>query len=409
MNKKTVPTTDNRREAGDETRMLVEVGWIVCGKQAAAERKAILAARERCLDYLRQHFPNFDWQMPLLYRNTSQSDATVEPTDLLYEASFERDSRHWDIGLIVTQAELKTYEKSFAYAVPSKALNVAVLSLARLEVVRNEDNDATAIAAARLQALVMHIIGDLNGLNHCADAVSFMYVPQALHELEKMQQFTPRQQALLDELLTEVADLRVEETLQPNHAGFLRFYFHALAVGFGPIARALWEAQPWRFPFYLSRLTLASVSALVILLITAEAWDLAMAQPVLTVQLFAASMVLATSVYIVRKQNLLMRSQGGLRTEQLAVSNATATLLVLLGMLVTYLLMVLLALIVGQLFFSQALLDQWTPAMTDAVNWSQRLSAAGFFASVSIVVGALGASFEGQQYVAHVVYAGEEL
>ncbi len=121
-------------------------------------------------------------------------------------------------------------------------------------------------------------------------------------------------------------------------------------------------------------------------------------------------MIGISSLFILHKQQLILHSSSGTLSELLVVGNATVILSVILGMFATYAMIFLVAVLISFGFFSDSLLTQWISALQhESISAVDRLIAAGFFAALSQAVGSLGASLEGQQYVAYSVYADAEL
>lgn len=158
----------------------------------------------------------------------------------------------------------------------------------------------------------------------------------------------------------------------------------------------------------LSRLTTAAFSALLLLVITAEAWDLGMSQaPELVAALSTATLIL-TSAYILRRQQLLVRRDSSRLTELAVVSHVSIVVSVFLGMLTTYLLLFAVTLALARTLFSQHLVEGWAVSLGGQVLGHHYLVFSAFVASLGILIGALGASFEDQNYFRHVAYVDEE-
>src|SRR5690606_33719967 len=104
--------------------------------------------------------------------------------------------------------------------------------------------------------------------------------------------------------LAEIADQRLEEGAGRRMA-YPIFLLRAAWINRKEIFEAIWAARPWEFPKRLSRLTIASFSALAILLMTAEAWDLALAQGSRQLGVLLVMTLSSTTVYVVMRQQLL--------------------------------------------------------------------------------------------------------
>lgn len=388
---------------------LVEIGLVVAGRLEKADREALQHARRSVLATLRTTFPEFTWRMPVVHRREFGKESPIEPVRLLDQAAMERETYRWDFTLIVTGADLVSYFKPFALGTPSKAVNAAALSTIRIDpaATGSPDHDQrVAVLAKRLAALMLHLLGHLNDLAHCDDPCDYMYAPRLAEDLDVMSGFSPEDRDWLRTQLAEEADVRLEETGRYRSA--LRFYTRILRRGFGDILRTVYRVQPWLFPLRLSRLTTAAVSTLLVLILTAEAWDLGMSQPPLLVLVFSVVVVLGTSAFIIKRQRLLLRRLPDRLSELRVSSNISMTVAVVLGMLTTYLLLFGATFLLTRTFYSPGLVAGWAASLEARVAFRHYLTLSGFVASLGLAIGALGASFEAQGYFRHVAYVDEE-
>jgi hypothetical protein len=261
----------------------------------------------------------------------------------------------------------------------------------------------------RLCALALHLLGDLNGLPHTTEAGDCMFEPASVEDLDRMTEFSPAGRRQLIEELTEVGDIRLEELPRADKWGTLTFYLHAARIGRGDILSAILQAKPWEFPFRLSRLTTAALSSLLILLLTAEVWDLGMNQSSLFVGCLSLGALAGTSLFVLKRQNLLLHRGRRRLTEQAVFANISTTAVVLWGMATTYLLLFGLAATLGHLLFPHHLVEEWAASLQRTPEWGDYFVLAGFVASLGILIGALGASFEGNQYFRHITFVDEEI
>lgn len=160
--------------------------------------------------------------------------------------------------------------------------------------------------------------------------------------------------------------------------------------------------RPWEFPIRLSRLTAAALSTAVILLLTAEAWEVAANLANGAVTGLAVLALALTTIYVVLRQRLVVRRRRRL-SEQTVVTNVSAFGVVLCGLLTTFGLLVVFALAIGWSLVGSTVLRSWTGHSGGVYG-----TMAVLVASMGIVVGALGASFEEQHHFRHVVFVDEE-
>ena len=225
-------------------------------------------------------------------------------------------------------------------------------------------------------------------------------------DLDRMSTLSPDATAALGAQLVEVADLRIEERLQTRSVA--RFYLHGIWTNRRQILSAVARLRPWAFPLRLSRLTTAALSTMLVFLITAEAWELGMSQdPVLVVALSLLALVV-TSLYIVKRQRLVERLRVQRFTEQRVLGNVSRVAVVFLGMVTTYGLVFSITLAATQALFSRRIVDAWTGLAPTGATFSHFLALCGFIATVAILIGALGASFEAEGYFRHVALVDEE-
>ena len=125
--------------------------------------------------------------------------------------------------------------------------------------------------ARRLVALALHLFGHLNDLEHDDEPGSAMYDLQSPADLDAMSGYTPSCRGRLHEELREVADLRLEEAEPSPRPNRLRFYLRTARNNSDDVASAVRQARPWRFPVQLSKLSTAAGSALLVVILTAEA------------------------------------------------------------------------------------------------------------------------------------------
>ncbi|MGB3541822.1 DUF2391 domain-containing protein [Rubrivirga sp.] len=392
----------------------VVLGWVEAGAFDEAQRAAFKKARAMVRSALRAELPGFAWSFPYVRRrDLGVGVLAVEPVDLLDAGVTERRLAGWDFAFVVTASDLHARFRPFTLATPSQALDTAALSIARLDpAVRDTDmtdEERTERLAHRIAALALHSFGHLNGLDHETRPEAVMYPPKAPSDLDASSlAFTSENQIEIRQEVADVADPRMEEESIFETLSAPAFALKAVVLNWADIADTVLQIRPWRFPFQLSKLTTAAFSTLVVLVMTAEAWDLGTRQPWWLIIALSAVAIVGTSGYLVRKQGLLARRHGHARTEQQVVQAVSILLALALGMLTTYGLLFGTTLVLRTLFFDPAILDGWSASLGRPVGPDEVLVFAGFVAALGLGVGALGGSFEDQTYFRHVAYVDEE-
>lgn len=392
---------------------LIEVGVLSVGSFDATDRAAISEALATAGRRLEDSFPQFRWSFQKVRHADVSSTDPQEPSYLLQHAAEQRDISGWDFVILITSADLIGHYRPFALAVLSRPLDAAVISTSRIDPLEpgeeSAERDRTSLVSERLATLMLQAVAHLGGLDQDEHEDNLLYHPATAQQLDEMQKLDIEQQEALVENLRAVADLRLEETGGRRSA--FGFYLQAAWINRGEIADAILAARPWQFPHRLSRLTTAAVSTVAVLLMTAEAWDLGLNLiPAQLVGLIVIAL-LATTLFVILRQQLLLRRAPRL-TEQTVVTRFAAFGIVFSGMLTTWTAMVLLALLASTLLYSDELIAEWAPAALagpEEVGRMVRTQMSLFAASVGIMIGSLGASFEDQHFFRHIIFVDEEI
>jgi hypothetical protein len=309
---------DATAEPEGEHRPLIEIGWVAAGRLDAADQEAIEQARQSVLAYLRNYLPGYEWEMPLLRREAIGEGARQEPVVLLENGVEERGVKRWDFVIVVAGADLVSHYKPYAWAAVSRSLEALVISTSRIDPLAGGDDSAGRVRhmARRIATLALHGLGDLFGASHEKDPHNYLAEFQGVEDLDQADRYSQEQLERMRQSLDEVADRRLEEQTRFHGAHRLKFYAHAAWINRGEIAAALVQARPWQFPFRLSRLTTAAVSAALILAVTAEAWELGMSQSGWFAMLLSMMTIAVTTAYLLARQQLLLRRERARLSEQ---------------------------------------------------------------------------------------------
>lgn len=399
----------------DGPRLPIEIGLIIAGRFNLAERRVLQEVENRFTRRLNSLLPQFDWRISLSRRRDMGSRGREESTELLHQATEERDLYRWDYAIVLIDMELLAHYHSFALAVLSRPLDAAVVSTTRLipdEEGPGADHDKAdeSEIVERITTLLLRSVAHLGGLRFSKEPDSLLYRPTSPADLAGMQVLTAEEHAELVENLTEIADLRLEESSRSKGAPW-RFLLRATLINREQILETIVAARPWQFPRRLSRLTTAAVSTVALLLMSAESWDLALTQSWASMTMISLLILVMTTVFISFRQHLLL-GRGNLHREQIAVTRVSAIGIVLSGLALTWLFMFVLALLANSLLFPAELITHWTSSSSPTgrdINAASYLKMATFCASVGLLIGALGASFEEQTHFQHVIFVDDEL
>ncbi|NND90310.1 MAG: hypothetical protein HKN42_05540 [Granulosicoccus sp.] len=393
----------------------IEIGLILAGRFTLPERRILQDVELRFTQSLRSCLPQFDWRVSVSRRRDMGEGGREESTELLRQATEERDLYRWDFAIVLIGDELLPHYRSFALAVLSRPLDAAVISTARLIPDRegpgaDDDQPGEAQVVQRITTLLLRVTAHLGGLKSSRDPHSLLYRPGSPSDLNLMTRLSPEERAELIDNLREVADLRLEESSAAKEPAW-RFLLRASVINREQIGQTILAARPWQFPRRLSRLTTAAVSTVAVLLMSAESWDLGLSQNWTGLSLLSVLILMLTTLYISARQHLLL-SRSSHHREQIAVSRVSAIGIVLSGLALTWSFMFVLALLANTLLFPAELIGRWITidsATVSRITPSSYVKMATFCASVGLLIGSLGASFEEQTHFQHVVFVDDEL
>jgi len=393
---------------------LIEIGIISAGVFDDVDTQATDRAVGQIGAALGQRLPEFEFRLSSNDRPELVQAGRVEPSLLLQQAAEDRDALHLDFVFVLTSEELVGKYRPYCFAALSRPLDAAVFSLSLIDP-RTEDAEAdrqlrTDLIARRLCRMMLHAVGHLCGLSERDQSNNLMFHPAAATDLDAMESFDSDQLEIQRQALAEIADQRLEEGSEAQLSTAL-FAAKAIWINRKEIVQAIAAARPWQFPQRLSRLTIASVSTVAVLFMTAEAWDLGLSQSPMRLAILIVLALVLTTIYVVVGQQLLVR-RNRRRSEQTVVTTFSAFGIVGAGMAVTWATLWLLGLGIGWLLFRDPLIDGWA-ASTDyrpgdglAVPIAQMSC---FTAAIGLLIGALGASFESQHYFRHIILVDEEI
>ncbi|MEM8530951.1 MAG: hypothetical protein AAGF95_08920 [Chloroflexota bacterium] len=375
----------------DTNKPLMSIGWIV----ATDERdEAVLAIYRQACQTLQQtlegQFPQFRWEMPFICDRRHAKFGALEPLPLLELGVQEKLSHHWDYALVLVSNELVPRYRTTILGVPSSALEVAIMSSARL---------ATERQAEQLAALALHMLGHVWGLEH--DSLGPMVVPGEVDSL-CLAPFSAQQQTEIVERLEEVADARLEE--QPHRLGRFAFYWRTFWADPRGIVEDIWGYAPWKMPLQMERLTAAAAVSILVLLLAAEAWEVGVNVSLISLLLGVGVATIGSTFFLFFGQHLgdIARHVGW--REQLVRTRIVVFSTLLLGMGALWLMLFLFSFI-ATLYIPQFVLSRWVDVPIDIFAL---LRYAAFLATVGVIAGALGGNLEEEDEIKATLFYDEE-
>lgn len=324
------------------------------------------------------------------------------PLDFLEIGLAEKLERDLPFLLIVTEVDLSSSSLAYTLALPSQLTNIAVISTRRLSPAFWGETPDDERTAARLTALMLHSFGHLVALSHERDATNVMYPLEGVQDLDTMVHLTTAQ-------LERVGLALPREALERStRSGKTAFVARTLVRDAGAIGRAVVRANPFRLLATMPTMMAAALSVIVVLMFSAETWDVASAVTMAQIVGFSL-MCLAAAAFVLYRafafDALLSRDRR--ITESSVVTTAATILSLLLTLLVMF------AFFGGTMYlviitvFPKQLMQSW-PGAGEATTALDHLKLSLFLAAMGVLAGSLGGRSDSRDLVRGVLFITED-
>lgn len=324
------------------------------------------------------------------------------PLDFLEIGLAEKLERDLPFLLIITEVDLSSSSLAYTLALPSQLTNIAVISTRRLDPAFWGDASDPDRTADRLAALMLHCFGHLNGLRHNADPTKAMFAIEGVQDLDRMTRFDA------DELQKIALNLPREARERSTRDDKVRFTLRMLFEDAGAIARAVVRANPFRLLTMMPTMLAAALSVIVVLVFSAETWDVASAVSMPQILSFSL-MCLASAAFVLYRafafDTLLSRDRR--ITESGIVTMAATILSLVLTLLLMFLFFGSLMYLVIISVFPERLMESW-PGTGEATTTIDHLKLSLFLAAMGVLAGSLGGRSDSRDLVRGVLFFTEE-
>ncbi|MCX7567728.1 hypothetical protein OS189_15385 [Sulfitobacter sp. F26169L] len=324
------------------------------------------------------------------------------PLDFLEIGLAEKLERDLPFLLIVTEVDLSSSSLAYTLALPSPLTNIAIISTRRLDPGFWGDQPDREKSARRLAGLLLHSFGHLVSLKHECDPANAMYPLEGVEDLDQMGQMTAAQQERMFRMLP------LEANERSTRDGKLEFIFQTLFRNAGAIARAVVRANPFRLLTRMPTMLAAALSVIIVLLFSAETWDVAHAVTVPQIAFFSV-VSLAVAVFVLYRafafDTLLSRDRRITESSVITIAATFLSLLLTLMVMFTFFggIMYLAILTV----FPQQLMESW-PGAGEATTALDHLKLSLFLAAMGVLAGSLGGRSDSRDLVRGVLFILED-
>jgi predicted Zn-dependent protease len=324
------------------------------------------------------------------------------PSEFLDRATHRMVEGPYDLVVVVTDVPLVSSRERFVPGLTSPLSRVTVVSTRNLrsaprgEQRRSLDHDAVRWNAA---TLLVHLVGHVLGARHRdADGgvmESFQFVP----ERRELPPIDADVEASLRRIAEEIpaAEARPRGPLE-------RLAFHAKSAvrNSGSVLQALINSRAPLLPLALPKLSTAAVAPTLVIVFSAESWDVGFHMGNVTAGLFAVVSVLLAAMYLLFAQNLSFpRKQHRILTEHTALVNVTVFLVLVLSMVGLFVLVLTIILVIELVVFPPNLMSNWPSLEEPTVGFVDLVRTGAFISTIGVLSGALAGGLENRTIVSH--------
>jgi len=328
--------------------------------------------------------------------------ADRRPAEFLDQATHRMVEAPYDIVIVLTDAPLRSSRGRYVPGLASELSRVAVISTSQLlHAPRGERRRSLDDSAVRCNAatLLLHLVGHILGAGHRTQEGSVMSPFQFDSTQRDVPEFDVEVERQLEHLIRAVP----EETDRSRNS-LQRLSFYAVTAVRHPreIGRALFQSRAPLLPFSLPKLATAALTPTLVIVFSAEAWDVGFHMSNATAALFATVSIVAATLYLLFIQNLSFpRKRHQSITEHTALVNITVFLILLVAMVGLYAMVGTIILTVELLVFPQNLMSSWPSLEEPTVGLADLVRTGAFISTIGVLSGALAGGLENRTIVRH--------
>lgn len=345
---------------------------------------------------------DISWRFYLEESARLAHDDRRRPSEYLDRATQAMVEGPYDIVVVVTDAPLVSSRERFVPGLASPLARVAVVSTRQLRrAPRGEPRRALDDAAVRWNGatLLVHLLGHVLGARHRGADGGVMAPFELLPDRTTVPQFEADVETYLHRIAGEIP---AEEVTPRGVLGRLTFHVKSAARNPRQILQALGHSRAPLLPLSLPKLSTAAVAPTLVIVFSAESWDVGFHMGNLTAGLFAVGSILVAALYLLFAQNLSFpRKRHRVVTEHTALVTVTVFLVLVLAMVGLFALVWGVMLVIQVVVFPPNLMSNWPSLEEPAVSVVDLVRTGAFISTIGVLSGALAGALEDRAIVSH--------
>ncbi|MFD1647668.1 hypothetical protein [Haloarchaeobius litoreus] len=385
----------------DEAESRIDVGVLVAHSPGGAVEPLRSFAERMARDGVDELAAVTDaaWRVHCVEPDPLTDRAPRRPSEFLDEAALHMTKRPYDLVVVVTDVPLTTRDERTVEGLASPLARVVVVSTQRLlrthdrAAVREIDSPAVRWNAA---TLLVHLLGHVFRADHSDGGV------MAPFSFDPSRRSVPPFDADVTEHLEGIAS-RIPQA-DVSRGWLRRLVFHAVSLVRNPgiVAATLLQSRAPLLPFSLPRLSTAAVTPTLILVFSAEAWDVGLNLTNRIAALFAIGSIIAAALHLLYVQRLTFpREHSQVFTEHMALVNVTVFLILVVAMTGLFLIVGSIMLLIELAVFPPNLMTNWPSLEDPTVGLVDLVRVGVFISTLGVLSGALAGGAENRMALRH--------
>ncbi len=341
------------------------------------------------------------WFFDMADKVKLENDNPRGASDFLDRASLKMAEGPYDIVCVITDVPLISAKNTIQEGLSSEVTRVMVISTKefintrRRKVSRELDSQEVQL---NITALFLHLTGHILGLKHRTAGESEIMRPyRYVENISSIPSFASSEREYLKKYSDKMPDRELK------NGNFVEtFIFHILMTfrHLGKFFKPLSRNWAILLPLSLPNLATAAVAPALILVFTAEIWDVGLGMTNGTAAFFAVISIMFASFYLVRVQNLFLpMKEKRVLTEHLAVANSVIYVSVFLACIGLFIMVGGLMMIIALYVFPPDLITTWPTLNKPEVTLADKIRLAVFISTVGVTTGALAGGLENKTLI----------
>lgn len=398
----------NLKEAqGPQPDLKMHACIIVVPVQAADGQKLVNLANDitAIVKPILEDGTGISWDFDVSAAAATGNDTARTPSEFLDTASFKMAEGPYDMVTVLTDTPLISRKNRAEPGLASPVARITVMSVRSLYTTSRKqaampDKSYTITNNAAL--LYLHLAGHLLGLKDTTTAQSKIMGASFTGftgYIDKVPSFSTKEKASLQKNAQRIPD---RELHGGNAFEWLIFHilmtFRHLRTFFSPLL----SNKALLLPLSLPGLATAAIAPALLLVFTAEIWDVGLGMTNGTAAFFAAVSIMFASFYLVRVQSLFLpRREKSTITEHLAVANSIIYFSIFLACIGLFLLLGGLMMVIELYIFPPGLMQTWPTLDRPDITLTDKIRLATFISTVGVTTGALAGGLESRTIIQH--------